>query len=156
MPKPLRRKLFIDKKVQGAILWRIAGYWFVSILFIIFPLAFLAVFRNPAVPMPVHLANTFVDNLPIIAMLAVLLPVIILDTLKITNRFVGPIYRVRRMLSEHQDGKPLKKIHFREKDYWTDLAQGLNFIIDELESANGTADPVQSDPVDAGQLSKSS
>ena len=55
-----------------------------------------------------------------------LVPVFVMDALKLSNRFAGPIVRVRRVLAAIADGQPPKNIEFRQGDFWKSLASDLN------------------------------
>jgi len=55
-----------------------------------------------------------------------LAPVFIWDAIKLSNRFAGPIVRVRRALAQIADGQTPKAIEFRNGDFWKSLAHDLN------------------------------
>ena len=69
-----------------------------------------------------------------------------------SNRFAGPVYRIRLALQQLADGETPDPIQFRENDYWRDLATYVNSItrrIQETEEALAAAerdrDPSPSD-----------
>ena len=43
-----------------------------------------------------------------------------------SHRLAGPLYRIRRTLSEVQEGKPLRPIVLRKNDEFKELAEDLN------------------------------
>lgn len=55
-----------------------------------------------------------------------LAPVFIWDAMKLSNRFTGPIVRLRRALAEIAEGHPPKSIEFRHGDFWKALASDFN------------------------------
>ena len=57
-----------------------------------------------------------------------LAPPFILSSLKLSNRFVGPIHRLRQQLRQIADGQPFEDLKFRRGDFWQELA-------DEMERA---------------------
>ena len=68
-----------------------------------------------------------------------MLPIFVWDTVKLTNRVVGPICRlkstIRRIAS---DGEP-RTVSFRDRDFWKELADDFNGMIRRLEgSKDGT------------------
>jgi nitrogen fixation/metabolism regulation signal transduction histidine kinase len=63
-----------------------------------------------------------------------LLPLLIYDSMKLSNRIVGPICRLRdtiRKISRNQQVPPLS---FRTHDYWEDLPKEFNAMIERLRS----------------------
>lgn len=64
--------------------------------------------------------------------LIILLPLFILNSFKLSNRFAGPIGRVRGALRELAEGKPYSPIEFREGDFWPEVAQELNAAVETL------------------------
>ena len=61
-----------------------------------------------------------------------LLPVFVMDTIKLSHRFAGPIFSLRREMREVADGKPPQKLQFRQGDFWHDLADDYNAMIARL------------------------
>ncbi len=62
-----------------------------------------------------------------IIMLA-LFPAFALDTIRFSNRFVGPIARLRRYMRELAAGEPINALTFRDNDFWGDVADEFNVI----------------------------
>jgi nitrogen fixation/metabolism regulation signal transduction histidine kinase len=74
-----------------------------------------------------------IAQIPILAVMFLLLPVFLRDTLKMSNRFAGPMYRLRtalRMVSEKESCGPIK---FRKGDFWQDAASDFNTMLGELQ-----------------------
>ena len=69
---------------------------------------------------------------PFLVVMVFLLPVFVIDTIKISHRFAGPIYSLRRAIHEIAEGQPPRKLQFREHDFWQDLATDYNAMIDRL------------------------
>ena len=68
-----------------------------------------------------------------------LAPVFILDAVKLSNRFAGPIVRVRRALTQIADGQTPKTIEFRQGDFWKSLAIDLNRAFAKKFAADSTS-----------------
>ena len=66
-----------------------------------------------------------------IVMLA-LFPAFMLDTIRFSNRFVGPIARVRRHLRQLGAGNT-ERCQFRNNDFWAELAEEYNVVADRVE-----------------------
>lgn len=147
----LRRRYFVDPKVQTGLLKRIAFYWTASILFLTLPIAFAKVLAEPSVFFLDHIVNVFTTHWPVLAMLMFFLPFAMNDAIKFSNRFTGPVFRLRSELRNFEAGQCLKPIKFRQGDYWHDLAEGINRVgkrLNELEEqrtkANGFRNQIES------------
>lgn len=79
-------------------------------------------------------------NGPYLLAMGCMLPVFVYDTLKVSNRIVGPICRMRhtiRQLASGEDAAPLK---FRKGDLWSDLPASFNTMVDRLRGESDAAD----------------
>jgi nitrogen fixation/metabolism regulation signal transduction histidine kinase len=55
-----------------------------------------------------------------------MVPVFVYDTIRVTNRFAGPIARLRETLRDISSGSELRELKLRQGDYWSELAQEFN------------------------------
>lgn len=134
-----RSKHFIDRAVQGALLFRAARYWVLSLSMVAGLTVLGWLFVWPGVPTVV---SDWGQLAPLAEVLAVgfvvtvlMLPVVLYDLSKLSNRFVGPIYRLRRSLNDLADGKPVQPIKFRDGDYWQDVADAFNRVLEKHNAA---------------------
>ena len=78
--------------------------------------------------------QTFGDTmhrfLPFFIITMALIPAFVWDTLKLTNRFAGPILRLRGALSDASAGRAIVPLHFRTNDFWQEIAQNFNSVMD--------------------------
>jgi hypothetical protein len=58
----------------------------------------------------------------------VLFPIFIFNAIRFSNRFTGPMVRVRRTLKELARGETTPMRSFREHDFWSDTADDINEI----------------------------
>ncbi|MCA9232241.1 MAG: hypothetical protein KDA57_16455 [Planctomycetales bacterium] len=148
-----RRKYYVDNQVQSALVGRVIRYWLLS-LFIVGTLTFLGwMFVYPGIGSLVGPGAVLPEAVPVFVMgiisTCLLLPWALRDLIRFSNRFVGPILRIRRVMKEFAEGKAVAAIHLREGDYWQDLADVFNQLLeryqtDELEP-NGV-DASENDP----------
>jgi len=91
----------------------------------------------------------------LLLVILVISPVFIYDSIKLSNRFVGPMIKFRRALGKLAKGEDTGSITFREQDFWKELTQDFNVIADELknrragstnqsEQSNEELEPVES------------
>ena len=134
-----RKRNFVDFEVQTSLLRRMVLQW-VSFLFVNALALYCWTYLLSGAEEPVggHMTQFVQLYLPVIVVSLALLPVFLLDAAKLSNRFVGPILRVRRALAEAAAGNSVKPLHFRENDFWRSLADDLNSVL-KLESKESPA-----------------
>src|ERR1700761_7755396 len=117
-----RRQKFVDAKVQGALARRIIFHWLVFVLIAFGVTLFLQLLSDPFRPVSENVRIMWMTQGPLMLVMVFLLPVFVLDTVKLSHRFAGPIINLRRALKEVAAGQPARKIQFRKTDFWQDLA----------------------------------
>jgi len=140
-----RTRTVIDREVQYGVVWKIAAHWIA--LFVCNSIAlvvWVGLFEQPDVSWKQTLGDSFRRFLPFFVITAALIPAFVIDTLKLTNRFAGPISRLRTELKNASEGRPVQRLKFRSNDYWLDIADGFNALIDRagvLSDASQTKNP---------------
>ena len=122
-PTPRRRAL-VDPEVQGSVLRKIAIHW--VLFFICNAIAlmiWIRLFEQPDVGWGQTFGDTFVVTLALI-------PAFVWDTLKLTNRFAGPILRLRAALSDASAGRAVSPLHFRTNDFWKEISENFNALLE--------------------------
>lgn len=129
----------IDHEVQTSLIWRVTLHWGALIMGQGLGLLFWTVFT--ALP-DIHAGDVFhrfsLTFLPVMVISLSLLPVFLLDTVKLTNRFAGPIQRLRRTLKSIVAGEQVEPLKFRDNDFWQALAVDFNQAM-KLRSENESA-----------------
>jgi hypothetical protein len=133
MAYPRRTKKFIDANVQGSLARRIIFHWLLFLLVASLAAFILQVLSNPFRPLAAHLEDVWWTHGPFLLVLAFLLPVFIVDSIKLSHRFAGPIYSLRRAIRDVAQGKPARKLKFRRHDFWQDVAEDYNAMLERLE-----------------------
>ena len=140
MAAKVHRKTFlVDRDVQGSLLKKAAGYWLLSLAVVgalnLIGWIFFAPGVDVLVQMREQLPSLFGTLLVALASSLIVLPVLLYDLAKHTNRFAGPIFRLQRSMKEIAAGNPVRPLAFRDGDYWQDLAENFNQIVTRLEAA---------------------
>lgn len=128
-----RKKTFVDPKVQGALVRRLVFHWcaFIGVAALV---AFcLQVLSNPFRSFEEHAQQVWWTHGPFLLVMFFLLPVFILDTIKLSHRFAGPIYRLRNVIRGLANGDEFKPLKFREIDFWQGLAEDFNNMVYRLK-----------------------
>ncbi len=66
--------------------------------------------------------------------LAVISPVFIYDSIKLSNRFVGPMVSFRAALRQLAAGESPMPVRFRQNDFWKELSHDLNKVAAEMQT----------------------
>lgn len=128
-----RKRYLVDQRVQGDLLYRAARYWLTSVAMVgsLTLVGWLLVY--PGVP---SIVSGWKEIAPLLSMLAVglvstviIMPLVMFDLLKLTNRFAGPVFRLNRALRDLAAGEPVKPIKLRDGDYWQDVAESFNLLL---------------------------
>jgi nitrogen fixation/metabolism regulation signal transduction histidine kinase len=132
MARPRRTKHFIDSNVQGSLARRIICHWLAFLAVAFFVSFILQVLTNPFRPVSAHLGDLWTTHGPFLLVTAFLLPVFVLDTVKLSHRFAGPIFALRRAVREVANGQPPRRLKFRRRDFWQELAADYNAMLERL------------------------
>jgi len=143
MAQPRRTKHFIDSNVQGALARRIIIHW-VAFLGVACFLSFvLQVLSNPFDSLSSHFNGMWLTHGPFLIVMVFLLPVFILDSIKLSHRFAGPIFALRRAIREVAAGEAPRKLKFRRRDFWQDLALDYNAMLTQVGAFEGQEEQEQ-------------
>ena len=113
MKPRFRRKYFVDRGVQGALIKRLVLQWlmFFAISFTVLPIWQLMLSGEFLGSFSETMLNMWVQSAPVFVILLALLPLFVWDTITLSNRFAGPMYRFHgtlRRLAQGEDVQPLK------------------------------------------------
>jgi len=145
--KTLRKKLFVDPKVQGALISRVILYWFFCLLTITLMLLCWRIVTGPARPFYTHFNDMWFFYGPAAVASLILLPLVVVDVVRLSNRFVGPLLRLRRSLRALAQGDDVEPLEFRGGDFWREFADEFNAVLARTKKLHGdTAAPKEETP----------
>lgn len=127
-----RRTQFVDAKVQGALARRLIFHWLVFFAVATVVALMLQVLTDPLRPAGEQLRQAWAMHGPFVVVLLFLLPVYVMDTIKLSHRFTGPIVSLRRSMQEIAEGAAPRKLKFRQNDFWHELADDYNSMLTRL------------------------
>lgn len=141
-----RKRLLVDPKVQGLLVLRVVLYWLACIATMEFLRLTWLVATGPEQPSFVEYFTSYDWRAAggRLLLASVLLAPITWDMLNFSNRFAGPVFRMRRVLREVARGGAIEHVQLRRGDYWHGLADDLNAALKQLASP-------QSAPTSAGK-----
>ena len=149
-----RRRIFIDRPLQVAVLFRAFLYWAVCLLAQLLMAFFLATVTSTGDDFSTKGPQLWWHLQISLFAAVVLLPIVLLDILKLSHRWAGPIFRLRTCLHALGRGESVPPIRFRDRDFWQELAGDFNVVAAELhrrrvaapeESVTGSIHPAQED-----------
>jgi len=131
IPLP-RRVLVVDQVVQGALLARIVLYGVCGLLYFSLIRLLDVAMTYPAESYWQIADRFFAEAIYWAPGMCVLLPVFAYELMWMSNRFVGPVVRLRGEMRRLIRGNDVGVIEFRVDDYWSELADDFNQLREEV------------------------
>jgi hypothetical protein len=136
----VRKRIFVDPRLQGALVVRIVAYWLLCLAAMAVMLrCFQAVAgvggvsAGPADDLRLFCSAAAVGTL-------LFLPLVAVDVVRLSHRFVGPMVRLRRTLRELGCGQRVEPIRFRDGDFWQEVAAEFNAVIERVQGPSSRSD----------------
>ena len=129
-----RERILVDPKVQWSIAGRVLMHW---TLFVVCITSISVMVRILSAvgdqPLSSALQAALRSQIPIFGVMMMLLPVFLRDTLKLSNRFAGPMYRLRNALKSLNETGSTTPIRFRTGDFWQESADDFNQALEQID-----------------------
>ena len=146
-----RKQKYVDTHVQGALLRRILMHWVVFFSVAVLTLALMmALVGDPGLEMSKRITSQSGQFILLGSVMLALLPVFMLDTTRFSNRFVGPIGRLRRHLRELGADQNTEPCSFRDNDFWSGMADEFNTVADLVKKQQQEIDRLKSQLTQSG------
>lgn len=125
-----RIQKLVDHEVQSSLARRLVLHWVLFMLAIMVgALMWVRLIEAPTATWAEVLRIGFWHLTPVVVISIAIVPMFIKDAIGLSNRFAGPIIRVRRALADYADGKSTEPVEFRHGDFWKSLAHEVNRAI---------------------------
>lgn len=131
-PGLLRQQLLVDQNVQGSLLQRTALYSAASVLYFFVILIFREWVSSPSGTFTEAVLSCLSESTYWAPGFMLLIPIVAYDLLKLTNRFAGPFFRLRREMRRLARDESEMSLRFREGDFWVEIADDFNSVREEL------------------------
>jgi hypothetical protein len=128
-----RTKLLVEPQFQYTLAVRVVSYWCFWMLSLALLLFCWRVTTGPKMPAAVHIRMLMLQCGPACLASFVLVPILVIDTLRLSNRLVGPLVRLRDGMRRLANGERVAPIHFRTGDFMEDLATEFNKLSEFAE-----------------------
>ncbi len=130
-----RGKFYVDSLVQGALARRIVAHWCIFFVLSLISLGAMELFLgDPALSFIGHLAVLWSKYAFFVILMVSILPTFIYDSMKLSNRFAGPILRLRESIGALAKGEEVKELKFRDNDFWRELSDDFNVVANRAQS----------------------
>lgn len=132
-----RKKLLVDHEVQWAFLLRAIGYWLMCVATVMLLLTFTNMLAEPVRLFFPDADGPWLRLGPTVVCAVLFLPIVVYDFLRVSNRLVGPVLRLRRAMRALAAGEHVKPIQFREGDFWREFAEEFNAVAQLVHASGG-------------------
>jgi hypothetical protein len=96
---------------------------------------------EPPRPFPTLVRESLRRGGPAAAASLILLPLVLFDIVRLSNRFAAPVQQVRHGLRRLAAGRPVQPVFLRKDDFWQDLAVSFNQCLDQTTAPTGSDKP---------------
>lgn len=151
-----RSRLLVDPSVQWSIAGRILMHWGFFLLCLVSIGAMVRILVAVGnQPFSEAWRSAAFSQIPTLGVMFVLMPIFLRDTLKLSNRFAGPMFRLRTALKSLSGDEQTKPIKFRGGDFWQEAAEDFNEIVAKVDVLKAENDSLRSQLADAQQFCES-
>lgn len=109
-------------------------YWAIGVSYLAISTAIYQYNHQPELSVGEHVTLLAGQFGPWIPSIVCILPLVMFDIVRLSNLFVGPIYRLRKHLNTLAEDPYCPPLKFRDGDYWHDLSVPINSM--HAESIN--------------------
>jgi hypothetical protein len=136
----VRRKYFVSSLLQGRLIARLLGYWFVYHVMLWHAMFLYRWMRHEGEVMAGGHARTFADlyaefaahHYSLLVCALAILPLLVWDAVHTTHRFAGPVVRFRKAFAALSRGERIDPIKLREGDLMVELQDAFNAYLASL------------------------
>lgn len=140
-----RERILVDPKVQWTIAGRVLMHWALFVVCITSISVMVRVLSAVGEqPFSSALQAALRSQIPIFGVMMMLLPVFLRDTLKLSNRFAGPMYRLRIALKSLNETGTAAPIKFRTGDFWLEAADDFNETLEQVNQLRSENEELRS------------
>ena len=129
-----RTRWLVDRGVQIGMLRRVCVYWVAAILFVSLPIALIRNVSGSGQFFVQDVLSVWKNHWPVLACLTAMLPFALNDLAKFSNRFAGPIFRLKNEMQKFEQTGESFQLTLREHDYWKDVVESYCAMTQRIET----------------------
>ena len=131
--KSSRRRFFVDPRLQLALVLRVALYWVVCTVVLALLASVQVLLTGGNLGYGVLIDRVLVSFGPALVASVIVLPMLLFDCVRFSNRFAGPMFRLRDQLKQLADTGHAEPVKFRKGDFWYEMAQEFNRVAERMQ-----------------------
>lgn len=133
MTQDQRKQKYVNPAVQGALVRRLVWHWvaFLAAGFVVHFL--LMVLTDPFTEAKRHAQTVLRTQAPFLLVGFCLIPVFIMDAVKLSHRWTGPLVRIRHQIRAMAKGQAAQAVTLRPGDFWHDFAADFNAMLSRID-----------------------
>ena len=140
-----RRQLFVDRDVQGALIARVVFYWCLCLVAGVQVTACQVIVTHPPQSFFELVSNLCSQYGLVLVVSLLLLPLVVADFVRVTNRVAGPMIRLRRAIKALVRGESAQLIRIRENDFWSDFVDDFNELVTRVNATRRAEGEIDND-----------
>ena len=134
-----RRQYWVNPTLQWALIVRSCAYWVCSALTVYAVLAVWFAAERLTAGAALEQISVFSPLRAIVLSQVCLLPIFLVDSIKLSNRVAGPLLRMQRGLRALGTDERVVPIEIRQGDFWADLIDEFNGAVARTQSSTVAA-----------------
>jgi hypothetical protein len=127
-----RHQMIADRKLQGVLLAHTVIYWFYCLFSVTLIAVCWIIFTKQPESSSELFTQLWLNCGPALLGSVLLLPLVLLDCVRLSSRFAGPMVRMQRVMQQLAAGETPPAIALRPEDYWSEFAENINAVMDLL------------------------
>lgn len=129
------RPLILDRQIQTTLAVRVVMYWLACVTYFAIVLFITQWLYDPQTQLLDHVRDYVVDMIHWVPAILLLLPLVVFDTLKVSQRFLTPVIQVQEGIEQLTTGGPAgKPIPVDSDGYMASLVTSYNNLRDSALS----------------------
>ena len=132
MKKNKRFQLLVDPITQKSLLMRATFYWMTSLTLMGLLMSIQIGLAHSSLTFDEKFAKVLEAIGPAMLAALFLLPLFLFDCVRFSNRFAGPIRRIRGHLKQLAETGKTEELKIRQGDFWCDLAEEVNRVAERM------------------------
>ena len=129
---PFQFPLIIDRRAQTILAVRVGLYWVACVGYFAVVLFFSQIMYNPQVSLLDHIRDYVIDMIQWVPAILLLLPLVIYDMLRVSQRVLIPVEEVRQGLEVLATGNVPEPIPYSDEEFSVALLATYNEIRDSV------------------------
>jgi hypothetical protein len=137
--RTVRLHLLVDPSIQIALIVRVVCYWLICLVAVTLVRLCWYMLAGAQQTSAILFDNLWFDVARACEISLVLLPLVLFDIVRLSNRFVGPLLRLRQSMRQLARGEHVEPIEFRDNDFWQELAGEFNAVLPRVRQSDSAA-----------------